>query len=185
MERPLVVVLGLTLSTTGLMAQHESGEGGEEHSRHEVALLLAHTHVAQGVNADGDLTWLALPSWGLNYNFWFTPRWAIGLHTDLINETFKVEENLSGEEAAPTVERTRPIAPAVMVSYRPHHHWAFTLGGGQEFAKEGDLLLMRAGAEHTIHLGGPWETSGSLAYDFRFDAYDSWTLGIGITRTFR
>ena len=168
-----------------MMAQHEAGPVPVEHVRHEVALLLAHTHVAQGVNADGDLTWLALPSWGLNYNFWFTPKWAIGLHTDLINETFKVEENLSEEEVVPTVERTRPIAPAIMVSYRPHHHWAFTLGAGQEFAKEGDLLLLRAGTEYTIHLGGPWETSGSLAYDFRFDAYDSWTLGIGITRTFK
>ena len=96
-----------------------------------------------------------------------------------------MEENLSGEEEKPTVERTQPIAPALMFTYRPHHHWAFALGGGQEFAEEGNLPLVRAGVEYTIHLGGAWETSGSLAYDFRFDAYDSWTLGIGITRTFQ
>jgi hypothetical protein len=179
--------LGLT---TGLMmlpvlAQAQEEAVTKEHARHEVSLLLAHTHVAQGVNAEGDLTWLALPSWGLNYNFWLSPKWAIGLHTDLINETFRGEENLSGEGEKPTVERTQPIAPALMFTYRPHHHWAFALGGGAEFAKEGDLFLMRAGTEYTIHLGGPWETSGSLAYDIRFDAYDSWTLGIGITRTFK
>ncbi|MFN9325685.1 MAG: hypothetical protein ACK6A5_09885, partial [Flavobacteriales bacterium] len=78
-----------------------------------------------------------------------------------------------------------PIGASLMVSDLPKLHWAFTLGAGHEFAKEGELLLMRAGTEYTIHLGGPWETSGSLAYDFRFDAYDSWTLGIGITRTFK
>jgi hypothetical protein len=141
--------------------------------------------VSQGANADGDLTWVALPSWGLNYNFWVTPKWAVGLHTDLINETFKVEENLSEEETAPTVERTRPIAPAVMVSWRPRKHLAMLLGAGQEFAKEGNLALMRAGVEYTIHIGGLWETSGSFAYDFRFNAYDSYTFGIGVTRTFR
>jgi len=186
--------MGIRLFTLGLAiggilipapAQAQEEAVTDEHPRHEVSLLLAHTHVAQGVNAEGDLTWLALPSWGINYNFWLSPQWAIGLHTDFINETFKVEENLNEAEGKPTVERTLPVAPAVMVSYRPHHHWAFTLGAGQEFAKEGDLLLMRAGTEYTIHLSGAWESSGSLAYDFRFDAYDSWMLGIGITRTFQ
>ena len=157
----------------------------EEHARHEVDVLDAHTHVAQGIDANGNAAWLVLPSWGLNYNHWLSPHWAIGLHTDLITETFVVTENLHGGEEKPVVERTKPIAPALMATYRPHEHWAFTLGGGVELAKEEDLALIRAGTEYTIHLGGPWETSGSLAYDFRLNAYDSWTLGLGITRTFR
>lgn len=157
----------------------------EEHARHEVSVLLAHTSVSQGINVVGDRTWLMLPSWGLNYNYWLTHRWAIGLHTDLITETFVVTENHNEADNEPEVERTRPVAPALMLSYRPHHHWAFILGGGIEFAKEENLALVRAGTEYTIHLGGPWETSGSLAYDFRFDAYDSYTLGIGVTRVFK
>jgi len=193
-ETPAPIAMGIRQFTLGLalggmmlpvFAQAQEETVADEHARHEVSLLLAHTHVAQGVNAEGDLTWLALPSWGLNYNFWFSPKWAIGLHTDFINETFKVEENLSGEEEKPTVERTRPIAPALILTYRPHHHWAFALGGGQEFAEEGNLPLVRAGLEYTIHLVGHWETSGSFAYDFRFDAFDSYTLGIGISRVFR
>ncbi len=184
--RTLLSFTLLGVMASGATAQEGPTEaGGEEHARHEVSLLLAHTHVSQGVNVDGRMTWLSLPSWGLNYNYWFAPKWAIGLHTDLISETFKVEENLNEAEGKPTVERTLPVAPAVMVSYRPHHHWAFTAGAGEEFAKEGNLVLMRAGTEYTIHLGGAWETSGSLAYDIRFDAYDSWTIGIGVTRTFK
>jgi hypothetical protein len=97
----------MLLTTMGLRAQHEQGIA-DEPARHEVAVLLAHTHVAQGVNADGQLTWLALPSWGLNYNYWLSPHWAVGLHTDLINETFRVEENLLPGADAPTVQRTRP-----------------------------------------------------------------------------
>lgn len=183
--RHFLAALLLANSALTVTAQHTVEPIPEERVRHEVALLLAHTHVAQGVNADGDLTWMALPSWGLNYNFWISPKWAIGLHTDLITETFVVKENHNEAKGEPEVERTRPIAPAIMASFRPHHHWAFTLGAGAEFAQEGDLFLMRAGTEYTIHLGGPWETSGSFAYDLRSNAYDSYTLGIGITRTFR
>jgi len=166
-------------------AQHDGTPADEAPMRHEVALLLAHTNVSQGLTADGKLTWISLPSWGLNYNYWITPMSAIGLHTDLITETFVVEENLHGGDESPVVERTLPVAPALMVSWRPGKHLSILLGGGQEFAKEGDLPLMRAGAEYTIHLGGALGTSGSFAYDFRFDAYDSYTLGIGIARLFR
>lgn len=182
--RPLHTLTFIVLMGSGARAQEHAATKEEGHTRHEVAVLLAHTHVAEGYNVDGELTWRSLPSFGLNYNFWLSHRWAIGLHTDLITETFVVEENLNADEAV-TVERSHPIAPALMATYRPHTHFAFTLGAGQEFAKEGDLALMRAGVEYAIHLGGHWETSGSLAYDFRFNAYDSWTLGIGVTRTFR
>ena len=164
-------------------AQHAAEQG--THHRHELSVLIAHTHVSQGVDIDGDRTWLALPCWGINYNFWFSSHWAIGLHTDLINEVFKVEENLHGGSEEPVLERSHPVAPAIMATYRPGAHWSFILGVGQEFAKEQDLFLLRAGTEYTIHLAGPWETSGSLAYDARFDAYDSWTLGLGVTRLFK
>lgn len=152
--------------------------------RHELTLLLAHTHVAHGVDAEGEQQWMVLPCWGFNYNYWLSSRWALGLHTDLITETFAVEENLHGGGEHPTVERTHPIAPALMASFRPRHHFTFLGGAGAEFAPEGDLFLLRGAVEYTIHLGSSWETAGSLTYDARFDAYDSWTLGIGLTRTF-
>ncbi|MBL7982551.1 MAG: hypothetical protein JNL52_12165 [Flavobacteriales bacterium] len=179
----MAIAATLMLRAFCACAQHDAGQATEHH-RHELSVLLAHTHVSQGVDANGDITWLTLPSWGLNYNYWLSPDWAIGLHTDLINEVFKVEENLHGGSEKPVLERTRPVAPALMATYRPGEHWSFILGAGQEFAKEQDLFLLRAGLEYSMHLGGVWETSASLAYDARFDAYDSWMLGIGITRMF-
>jgi hypothetical protein len=46
------------------------------------------------------------------------PKFAIGLHTDFIAETFKVEKDLeSGENEV--LERSFPIAPALVVIYKP------------------------------------------------------------------
>ncbi|HPJ54136.1 MAG TPA: hypothetical protein PLF80_14485 [Flavobacteriales bacterium] len=174
-----VVLLSVLLSAPRANAQeHEAQEAGEE-GRHELSVLIAHGHVGQGLNAEGGRRWLVLPAWGLNYNYWLNERWALGLHTDLINENFVVEE--FDEEV---LERERPIAPALMATYRPHEHWSFLLGAGMEFAPGDDLTLIRGGAEYTVHLGGTWETCASLAYDLRLDAYDSWTLGIGLARRF-
>ena len=180
----LVLAFALVVLSTTTTAQ-EQGTETEGEDRHEFGLLICHSSVSQGIDVDGNRTWLVLPSWGLNYNYWLSDRWAIGLHTDFISESFLVTENLhEGGGDKPEVERTRPIAPALMATFRPHEHWAFTLGAGEEFAKEGNLTLMRAGVEYSIHLSGAWETSGSFAYDLRFNAYDSYTYGFGVMRRF-
>ncbi|MCB0810716.1 MAG: hypothetical protein KDB96_15675, partial [Flavobacteriales bacterium] len=102
-----LLVLSLLAGGT---AMAQEGTGAEE-GRHEIALLVAHTHVGAGIEQVGRGRWLVLPAWGLNYNHWLNERWAVGLHTDLINENFVVEE--FDEEV---LERERPIAPALMAT---------------------------------------------------------------------
>lgn len=179
-DRIRLTALSLVGAVTVATAQEAHEEAHKEHERHELAVLIAHSHVGQGLNAEGGRSWLVLPAWEVNYNYWLNDHWALGLHTDLINENFVVEE--FGEGAI--LERERPVAPAIVVTHRPHHHWAFLLGGGMEFAPSENLALARGGVEYTVHLGEGWETGAGLTYDLRIDAYDSWTLGIGVSRRF-
>lgn len=179
------VVLAMALAPVWSQQAHGQHAATDHvtHGRNELALLVGHTHVSQGVGTSGGTQWLVLPSWCLNYNHWLNDQWAVGLHTDLITETFVVKEHLRSGDAN-TLERTRPIAPAVMLTWRPGHHWSILLGVGREFAKEHDLSLARAGVEYTTPIHGAWELVASLAYDFRFEAYDSYTLGVGVARRF-
>lgn len=171
----LASVLGASIGT----AFAQEAEAEAEAGRHELVMAIGHGNISRGLNASGDRQWTVVPTWALNYNFWLNAHWALGLHTDLITETYTVEEF---DETV--LERTRPVAPALMVTYRPHQHWSFVLGGGMEFAPEENLGLMRAGVEYAVHLTGPWETTGAFTYDFRFDAYDSFCVSLGIARRF-
>ena len=168
------------LSAPQARAQEHGAQEAAEEGRHELSVLIAHSHLRAGLEQVGKSRWLVLPAWGINYNYWLNGHWAVGLHTDLINENYLVEEFEGGE----VLERDRPIAPALMATFRPHEHWSFLLGAGMEFAPGDDLTLIRGGAEYTVHLSGSWETCASLAYDLRLSAYDSWTLGIGLARRF-
>ena len=87
-------------------------------SRHNVSLTIGHEHVLNGRDENGKKKTLILPFWGIDYNFQLSPRWKIGLHTDFIVESFEVEKNLEGGEDD-VVERSRPIAPAVMAFFKP------------------------------------------------------------------
>ncbi|MCU0389095.1 MAG: hypothetical protein MUE71_10865 [Chitinophagaceae bacterium] len=149
---------------------------------HSLSLAIGHAHVFDGRDAEGNKKVLALPMWAFDYNFQFSPKWGIGLHTDLITETFEVEKHLENGGEGEVVERSTPIAPAIMGVFKPTHHWGFGLGLGGEFAKEENYVLTRAGVEYVAEIGNGLEVFGAIQYDFRWDAYDTWTIGLGISK---
>jgi len=148
------------------------------HRHHQLGVVISHAHVFDGRDANGKKKVLSLPSWGLDYTYNFHPKWGIGLHTDIIIEKYKVEEH-DGE----VIERSYPVAPAIMGVYKPGGHWSFLLGMGGEFAKEEDFALTRVCIEYNGELPKHWEVFGSLGYDIKWNGYDSWILGMGIAKS--
>jgi len=53
----LVLAATMLLVSAEVNAQEETTTG--EHARHELSLLIAHTTVSQGINVDGERTWLS------------------------------------------------------------------------------------------------------------------------------
>lgn len=180
-----IVALILALSgSASLFAQEEKPAPRETfRPSHQLGITIGHEHAFSGRDENDERKVDILPFWGLDYNFRFAPKFSVGLHTDFIIESFKVEKNLDGGEAE-TVERTRPIAPAIMGFYKPTPHWSLGLGMGGEFAKEENYVLNRIAAEYGVEIRKGWEVAGSLQYDFRWQAYDTWTIGLGISKTF-
>jgi hypothetical protein len=152
------------------------------HPEHLLSVVISHAHVFQGRDVDGNKKVLSLPSWGLDYTYQFKPKWGIGLHTDIITETFEVEKHLENGNNGDVIERSHPIAPALMGIYKANKHWEFLFGAGVEFAKEENFFLNRAGVEYGAELPKGWEVFGSLSYDFKWKAYDTWVLGLGIAK---
>ncbi|MDQ8014411.1 MAG: hypothetical protein REI96_18330 [Flavobacterium nitrogenifigens] len=151
---------------------------------HQIGISINHVHVFEGRDDEGNRETLTLPAWGIDYTFQFHEKWAIGLHTDFIMEKYKVEKVYASKEDKETVERSYPIAPALMGIYKPNEHWSFLLGFGGEFAKEEDFFLTRAGVEYGYELPKGWEVFGTVSYDFKWNAYDSWGIGLGIAKNF-
>lgn len=159
----------------------DAGEGlnqDEQLARHSLGLAIAHAQSFEGRDENNDRKTLALSCWSLDYNYHINSTWAVGLHTDFILQKFRIEESDEAEFA----ERSYPIAPAVVGMYSISPRWEFQLGAGMEFAKEEDVLLIRAGVEYGVELPKEWEVFGSLCYDIKWDTYRTITLGIGLAR---
>jgi hypothetical protein len=173
--------LGLLFSSAITTAQETHHDAFKPH--HTLGFMISHTQINQGVQGNGEKKWLSLPSWAVNYNFKFSPKWAVGLHTDIIVEDFAVEEHLKSSSGQ-ILERSYPIASAVMFSYKPGKHFSYMLGSGGEFAHTGNLFLFRVGVEYGYHISKDWELNANITNDFKVNAYNSWAVGLGITKVF-
>ncbi len=178
MKTKTTLLVLMTLFSLVSFAQEEEKEEAQ-FPKNTIGLILSHANISKGVTESGT-KWLSVPAWGVDFNHWFSEKWALGLHTDFIVEKIQVVENLKAESQI--IERSYPIAPAVMGIYKPTKHSNFMFGMGAEFAKEENLVLNRLGYEWTTEIGHEWEIGFSFNYDFRWNAYDSYTLGFGISK---
>jgi len=141
---------------------------------HRITLGIGHTSVSEG-EVEGETKWLAAPSWSLNYDYWLSDKWAIGLQNDLIVESFKVEEHDNE-----ILERQYPVAVVPVVMFKPIEILSIIGGVGEEFSGGHSLTLTRLGLELGFHIPGNWEVGGSLVWDSKWDHYNSY----GIVFTF-
>ena len=146
--------------------------------RHKISLILGHSHVPAGFS-NGKKRMLVVPSWGLDYNFLINRKWAIGLHSDFYTENFAVIDFGGNEEFV----RERPISLTLVGSYNLHEKWSLSAGTGYEFAKEENLSIIRLGIERAWELPKNWEFMATLQYDLRVGVFNSWMLGLGISKS--
>jgi hypothetical protein len=171
-----VFIFFLILFSSNLLAQEESMKKTHQ-SKHSIALVICHTQINEGFDEDGEKQWLSLPSWGINYNYTITNKWSLGVHTDIIIEDFKVEKiSRNGE----VIERSYPVASALVASYKFGKNFNFLLGSGMEFAKENSYFLIRSGFEYGMHINHKWEFIVNIVNDYKFDGYNSWGIGAGL-----
>ncbi len=175
-------ILIFSLVSFSLLGQHkESGNYSinfEHKGTSRLTLGLGHTHLSEG-KIEGKTEWLALPSWTLNYDYWFANKWAIGLQNDLILESFFIEDGNNE-----LLERSYPIASVPVLLYKPGKGLIFLAGVGAEFTHEKTLTLTRLGLEYGFHLPNKWEAGVALIWDNKWNYYNSWGLAITVSKLF-
>jgi hypothetical protein len=184
MKRKLPLIAALVLIMITSSAQEtEKKEAKEEEplkGTHRLTIVLSHSHLNTGILENGEKGWKAVPSWGLDYDYWIGNHWAIALQTDMIVETFEVED-----QENTVIERTRPITIVGAAIFKPTKHVSFIAGMGGEFASEGNYALTRIGIESGWEIKNNWEFGIGLLYDIKWDAYSSLVFGFSISKLFR
>lgn len=146
------------------------------HPHHRVTITMENAHIPTKVEIAGASKNLIVPAWGFDYDYWFKPKWAFGLHTNLIMQQYKIEREHDGIK----VDRNYPLSIALVGIYKPAEHWNLIAGVGRELENNESFNLLDFGVEYGVELPKEWELSFNLKYEAKINAYDTWLFGIGI-----
>lgn len=182
MKHLLTILCLMTVQAVFAQEEHKPADNKarEEHhsmkGAHRLALGLGHTHISEG-QVDGKTEWLVAGSWSLNYDYWLSNKWAIGLQNDLVLEDFKVED--ADKEV---IERKRPLSVIPVAMFKPGKHISFIGGVGMEFAEGKNLALTRLGLEYGAHVPRNWEIGVAAVWDNKWNYYNTWGLAVTIAK---
>ena len=170
----------LILVQAGLYAQNGHSKSHETKGSHRISIGLGHAHVSEG-NLEEETGWLAAPSWALDYDYWLSDRWALGLHNEILIESFAIER--PNEER---IERKYPIAVIPVAIWKPWKDFSLVLlaGTGLEFSEGEHLTVVRLGVEYGFALPKNFGIGASLIRDDKLNYYDTWVFGITISKVF-
>ncbi len=168
-------------------AQHHSADSAQDNHRHAHAMKgshrisfgIGHTSVSEG-NEQGNTSWLPLASWSLNYDYWITEKWGIGLQNDLILETFFIEKH--GQEE---IERKNPFSMVPVALYKLSDRWTLIAGAGVEFSRVKNLGMTRLGIEYGIPMPKHWEVGIAAVWDGKWNYYNSWGVAFTVSKLFK
>jgi hypothetical protein len=184
MNRILLIVIFLMVLVPYSHAQHAEASHDDQEAehvghRHRVTLVMANSFLKNHADETTNSI-LIVPTFGLNYDFFFHQKWGVGLHSDIVLQQYKVEIH-DGHE---TIIRENPVAVCAVGLFKPLPSLTLIAGYGIEIEKHENIQLLRFGVEYGFHLPGNWELGFALEFDRKINTYNSWVLGAGFSKLF-
>ena len=160
--------------------EHDTTDGhehGHEASFHKITMIMANSLITNHVTENSEGIFV-IPTFGLNYDYFFNQKWGIGLHNDILLQQFKIERHDDERELI----RQNPVAVSGVASFKPHHRWTLLGGCGIELEKHENIFLIIFGLEYGIELRDKWELGIGLQYDHKINTYSSFMFGVGFSK---
>ena len=139
------------------------------------AVVMGYSHIPHAF--EGTKTVAIIPSWGLDLDYVFHPKWAVALQTDIKLQSFEVED-----KDQVVLVRNYPISFAVVGAYKVLPRWRLFFGPGIEYEQSRSLWIFKLGAEYAFEISEEFEIGVGLMYENRQDLYDGWTFGVSFNR---
>jgi hypothetical protein len=144
---------------------------------HKITFVLGYSFIDNSFSTSTDDI-LIVPTFGLNYDYFFTSKWGAGLHTDIILQQFAVEKH----DGTEILIRENPVAICGIIIFKPTHHWSIIGGYGVEYENHDSFQIIRIGLEYEVPIQNNWEINFTSEYDIKYSAYSSLVIGVGFAK---
>jgi len=158
-----VLISLVLLTATWANCQHESDEHEvTQFQHHRLALFIGYNLIPNAINEEGDNVVKIIPVLGLDYEYWFNHKFALGLKNDLELDSYTIEN-----DHQEYLDRHLALATALVCIYEPILGLAFFAGPGYEFEKDHSFGLFKVGTDIGKSFEGGWSAGITMAYDIK------------------
>lgn len=162
-----------------IFSQSHNEENNHEIKHFRVAVAIGHAYIPKAKSENS--TVVVIPTFGLDFQYWFNHKWGIALKSDLEIATYRIEDNNNTDELV----REYPFIVALPVLFSPWgNHFTFILGPGIEFEGHNNFSVFRIGVGSEFEFGNHWDFAPEIIYDLKDGHINSLTLAIGIGKRF-
>lgn len=147
------------------------------HFRISISMGQAYIPQAQSVDAK----FVVLPTLGLDFQYWISTKWGIGLKNDIELARYFVKNGEGGS----VIDRNDPLIIALPALFSPwKRNFTFILGPGIELEPHQNFLVIRCGVGSHFEVGNHWDFAPEFIYDLKNGSINSFTVAIGIGKRF-
>jgi len=183
MKRITFFAILISLSVCGsLIAQEsedshtESAESHENFQHHRLSVFTGYAFIGGAIDEDGQEGLEIIPLLGLDYDYWFHDKIAVGLKNDLELSEYKIEL-----EDQVYLDRDYAFSTALVCIYEAIEGWAIFAGPGYEFEANEGFPLFKIGTDIGKSFEGGWGVDLTMAYDLK-EENSSLSLGISVSK---
>ena len=173
------LIFFLVFSTLFAWSQENEKDSHHDFKHHRIAYGLGNSHIPKGQNSAGGTFKLFIPTWSLEYEYWFNHNWGVGLHSDLEFMTYVIEEHDGS-----VLEREFPLMFTLIGARRIKKGLIFYAGPGIELEKHKNLFVLQLGLAYEFELPNNWDLSPSYVYTGKEDVYNTYTFLLSVGKHF-
>lgn len=180
--KPLLVVLFIfQVSGQNLFGKEDHAE--DLHSKDgkpfRVAFFLGHGYIP-AAEFEGH-KFAIIPTYGIDFQYWFSNKWGIGFKTDIELAHYAVPDE-SGNQI---ILRNNPLVLAIPVIYEPFGHGLNIFAApGIELEEHHNFSVFRFGIGYEVSVGKYFDCGTELVYDLKNGNINALTWAIGVGKRF-
>jgi opacity protein-like surface antigen len=142
---------------------------------HQIIATIGHAAIPSSEEEGSSNVFIAVPTWGLAYEYDFTEMVGLGLKSDIEVSNYQIRDN---EEQ--TIVREYPVSLVVFVKVIPVAGFGIYAGGGIEFAGEDNLSVFNVGFSYDVDFLERWILAPEIGYELKGGHTNVFTVGLSV-----
>lgn len=157
------------------MSTNLSAQESEPFKHHQIVFTIGHAGLPTVDKVSGKTELIAIPTYGLSYEYDFNKRFGIGIKSDIELSNYQIKTN---DDVV--ILRDYPISGTLIGKFNPIEGLGLYVGAGVEFSEEDPLSVFNVGMTYDVDFNRIWILSPEIGYELKGGHTSVFSVGLSV-----